>query len=166
MDFRIESLQPEDWAAVKSIYIEGINSGNATFETSAPEWETWNKKHLSHSRLAARRIDGPVLGWVALTYTSSRSAYAGVAEVSVYIATAARGLGIGKALLQAVIASSEQAGIWTLQSGILAENTASIRLHETAGFRLVGRREKIARLAGVWRDVVLYERRSRLVGQD
>ena len=163
VNFTIDELHASEWEQVRSIYLEGIATENATFETDAPDWETWNRNHLNFGRLVARD-DISVVGWAALSPVSSRPVYAGVAEVSVYIATSARGKGIGRVLLIALIEEAERNGIWTLQAGILPENIASIELHQRCGFRRVGRREKIARSNGVWRDVVLFERRSRTVG--
>jgi L-amino acid N-acyltransferase YncA len=161
----VDVLRPDEWEAIRAIYLEGIATGNATFETEAPTWEQWDAGHLPECRLAAR-IDGRLVGWAALSPVSSRRCYAGVAEVSVYVAAAHRGSGVGRALLQAVIAESESRGIWTLQGGTFPENTASLRLQESCGFRIVGRRERIARMNGVWRDTVLTERRSPHVGTD
>jgi phosphinothricin acetyltransferase len=158
-------LDPAHWEAVKKIYEEGIATGMATFEQKAPGWEAWDNAHLPAPRLVAVTGD-TVLGWAALTPVSGRCVYAGVAEVSVYVATAARGKGVGKALLQALATESEAAGLWTLQAGIFADNTASIRLHEAVGFRTVGYREKIGQLNGVWKDTVLLEKRSTVVGLD
>jgi phosphinothricin acetyltransferase len=152
-----------DWPAVRSIYEEGIATGHATFETAAPDWPEWDARHLPHSRLVAR-ADGAVLGWAALSPVSSRCVYRGVAEVSIYVAARARGQGVGRALLAALIADSEQQGIWTLQAGIFPENLPSIALHRSAGFRTVGVRERIGCLGGTWRDTVLLERRSTVVG--
>ncbi|HLV37580.1 MAG TPA: GNAT family N-acetyltransferase [Spirillospora sp.] len=163
MDVVIDVMQPEDWPAVRAIYLEGIATKNATFETDAPEWEKWDSSHLKVCRLVAR-LDGQVVGWAALSPVSSRRVYAGVAEESIYISEVARGQGVGKKLLNALIEASEQAGIWTLQTGIFPENEISIRLHERCGFRVLGVREKIGQMDGVWRDVVLMERRSRVVG--
>ena len=160
---RVEAMQLSDWPEVERIYREGIASGNATFETESPGWEIWNSRHHSHSRLVTRE-EGNILGWAALSPVSTRQVYAGVAEVSVYVARAARGRGIGKVLMAALIEASEAHGIWTLQASIFPENVASIRLHEKYGFRQVGRREKIAQLSGKWRDTVILERRSRRVG--
>jgi phosphinothricin acetyltransferase len=154
-------MQPSDWQAVRVIYLEGIATGNATFETGAPDWPDWDRHHLQACRLVARRA-GRVVGWAALGAVSSRCVYAGVAEVSIYIAAPARGQGIGKLLLNALVSASEQHGIWTLQAGIFAENAASIALHEACDFRQVGVRERLGQLHGAWRDVVLMERRSRL----
>ena len=159
----IAAMQPADWDAVRAIYAEGIATSNATFETEPPAWETWNSEHLSQPRLVARQ-NGQVAGWAALSPVSGRCVYAGVAEVSVYVATAARGQGIGKQLLTALVRGSEEIGLWTLQAGIFPENTASIALHRVVGFRVVGRRERLGKLAGVWRDVLLMERRSNITG--
>lgn len=161
----IRELKPEDWDAVKLIYEEGIATGNATFQTSAPTWEEWNTSHLSTCRLVATE-NSEVVGWAALTPVSSRCVYAGVAEVSIYVQPAKSGKGIGRALMASLIGLSEKDGIWTLQAGIFPENTASIRLHENAGFRILGVREKIGKQHGIWRDTVLMERRSRTIGQD
>ena len=161
--YHIEPMRPEHWPSVEDIYRQGIATKNATFEIDSPGWDAWDGKHHRHSRLVAR--DGQeILGWAALTSVSTRRVYEGVAEVSVYVAEAARGRGVGKALLQALIEQSEQNGIWTLQAGIFPENTASIALHKSLGFREVGRREKLGQLQGKWRDVILLERRSLRVG--
>lgn len=160
----IEPMRPEDWPAVRAIYLEGIATGNATFEQTAPEWEKWDAGHLECARLVARSESGEVLGWAALSAVSSRCVYAGVAEVSVYVAGAARGRGVGRKLLARLIADSEAQGIWTLQAGIFPENVASVALHERAGFRILGRRERPGQMNGRWRDVVLLERRSTTVG--
>ncbi len=168
MNLTIEPMQPEDWQAVRAIYLEGIATCNATFENAAPDWEKWDGGHLRDCRLVARkggRPFGRVVGWAALSPVSGRCVYAGVAEVSVYIAEAARGQGVGKALLQALVEDSESHGIWTLQAGIFPENTASLALHKSCGFREVGRRERIGQMGGVWRDVLLLERRSQVVGR-
>jgi phosphinothricin acetyltransferase len=148
---------------VRSIYLEGIATGNATFETDVPDWQDWDRHHLPACRLVARQ-NRDVVGWAALSPVSSRCVYAGVAEVSIYIAASAQGQGAGKTLLRALVVASEQEDIWTLQAGILAENAASIALHEACGFRQVGVRERLGQLHGAWRDVVLMERRSRIVG--
>ena len=154
----------EDWHSVMEIYREGIATGNATFETGAPSWNDWDAHHLPVCRLVTTDGTAQVNGWAALTQYSSRKVYAGVAQVSIYIRTSFRGKGIGKLLLNEVIRSSEVAGIWTLEAGIFPENTASQALHQACGFRLVGRRERIGQLKGVWRDVLLFERRSDRVG--
>lgn len=159
MTVRIEPLLPQDWPAVRDIYAEGIATGNATFETQVPAWDVWDANHLPHCRFVACEGDR-VIGWAALSSVSRRAVYAGVAEVSVYVATAAQGRGAGKALLQTLIAAAEDAGIWTLQGSIFPENRASLALHQACGFRIVGRRERIAQLRGIWRDTVLVERRS------
>jgi L-amino acid N-acyltransferase YncA len=163
MDAVVDPLQAVDWPQVAAIYRAGIATGNATFETDVPDWETWDAAHLKDCRLVMRDGDR-VLGWAALSPVSNRCVYGGVAEVSVYVAEAARGQGVGKTLLGALIAASEAAGFWTLQTGIFPENTASIGLHVACGFREVGRRERLGQLGGVWRDVVLMERRSQLTG--
>ena len=159
----IRRLRPEDWDPVRRIYEEGIATGDATFETESPGWESWDANHLESCRLVAER-EGRVVGWAALAPVSGRCVYGGVAEVSVYVGGDARGRGIGLRLLTALVESSERAGLWTLQAGIFPENVASLRIHDRAGFRLVGRRERLGRLGGRWRDVLLLERRSRLVG--
>lgn len=159
-----------DAAAVLAIYRAGIETGHATFETEPPEWRRWDDGHLAACRLVAE-ADGEVLGWAALSAVSSRPVYAGVAEVSLYLAPAARGRGLGRRLLEALIEVSEAAGIWTLQAGVFPENEASIRLHQGLGFRVVGTRRRIGRMShgpmcGQWRDVVLMERRSDETGLD
>ena len=153
-------MRPEDWPAVEAIYLQGIATGSATFETESSGWEHWSAKHHAHSRLVARTAE-TVLGWAAISPVSTRRVYAGVAEVTIYVAEAARGEGVGKALLHALIEQSERNGIWTLQAGIFPENKASLALHKSCGFREVGLREKIGKLSGVWRDVILLERRSK-----
>jgi L-amino acid N-acyltransferase YncA len=163
MDYQITFMQPADWAAVRAIYAEGIATGNATFETELPDWEQWDRAHRSDCRLIARTQDR-VGGWAALSPVSARRVYAGVAEVSVYVAAAARGRGVGSALLQALIEESERQGVWTLQAGIFPENLASIALHKLCGFREVGIRRRIGKLGGAWRDVLLLERLSIVVG--
>jgi len=165
MDFTIDSMSPSDWEQVRSIYLEGIATGNATFETSAPDWESWHSSHLPKGRVIARLQDS-VVGWAALSPVSSRCVYLGVAEVSIYIGENFRRRGVGQALLKELIRRSEQLGIWTLQAGIFPENHASLRLLITNGFREVGRRERLGKLGGVWRDVLLLERRSRVAGAD
>ena len=159
----IVPMTERDWSAVREIYLRGIATGNATFEQSVPDYKEWDERHLATCRLIARWNE-KVLGWAALSRVSSRRVYAGVAEVTIYIAEEVRGRGIGRKLLGALVEASEQNGIWTLQAGILAENAVSIRLHQQAGFRTVGTREKIGHLDGRWRDTVLMERRSAVVG--
>lgn len=161
----IEALRPEDWPAVRSIYLEGIATGNATFEQSAPDWEKWDAGHLPALRIVARSESGDVLGWAALSVVSGRCVYAGVAEVSIYVSELARGHGVGRQLLTRLVAASEAAGIWTLQAGIFPENIPSIALHERAGFRMVGKRERLGQMNGRWRDVILMERRSAIAGK-
>jgi phosphinothricin acetyltransferase len=161
----LRAMDAADWPSVCAIYAEGIATGIATFETQTPPWERWNAGHLEHSRLIAVR-GSEIVGFAALSPVSTRDCYRGVAEVSVYIAGRTRGHGTGRQLLQALVEESEKHGIWTLQAGIFAENTASLRLHERCGFREVGRRERIGCLHEVWRDTVLMERRSDLVGRD
>jgi len=156
----IRALVPSDWPAVERIYAQGIGTQAATFETEPPTWEQFDAGRLREHRLVAVEEE-TVVGWAAVSPTSARECYAGVVEHSVYVAEEARGRGIGSALLQALVESAEAAGVWTIQSSIFPENEASVRLHERAGFRVVGRRERIAKLDGVWRDTVLIERRSR-----
>lgn len=160
---RIEPMTDDDWPRVRSIYEEGIATRQATFETEAPSWDEWDSAHLESCRFVAREGD-VVLGWGALSRVSRRRCYAGVAEVSVYVAESARARGVGRALLEQVIAASEAHGIWTLQGATFPENTASLRLQERCGFRVVGKRERIARMSGVWRDTILTERRSKKIG--
>ncbi len=153
-------LTAEHAEQVLTIYQAGIDEGNATFETGPPSWEAFDAAKLPAHRFAALDESGAVLGWVAASRVSDRCAYAGVVEHSVYVHPAARGRGIASALLKRLIDSTEQAGIWTIQSGIFPENTASLAVHQRAGFRVIGTRERIGRHHGVWRDVVLVERRS------
>jgi len=156
-------MEPHHWNEVRRIYEEGLSTGNATFQTSAPEWEEWDKAHIESSRLIALD-NGQMVGWTALTPVSSRCVYGGVAEVSIYVADSARGKGVGKILLKELIASSEAGNFWTLQAGVFPENIASIKIHEASGFRVIGKREKIGRMDGIWRDTILLERRSKTVG--
>ena len=156
----ITKLLAEHWPAVKAIYEEGIATNNATFQTEAPEWAVWDQAHLPHSRLVALSDAGTVLGWAALSPVSARPVYAGVAEVSVYIAAGQRGRKLGETLLTALITESENNGIWTLQAGIFPENVASLRIHARCGFRQVGYRERIGQMHGIWRDTILVERRA------
>lgn len=163
--FLTRPLSSEDWPQVRQIYLEGIVTGNATFESEAPSWEIWNSRHLQGCRLVAQ--DGAeVLGWAALSPVSYRPVYAGVTEVSVYVGCAARGKGVGRALLKALVRSADAAGIWTLQAGIFPENVPSIRLHKSLGFREVGLRERVGKMGHRWRDVILLERRSTVAGID
>ena len=158
----LRELRAGDWPAVRAIYEDGIRSGDATFETETPSWERWDAAH-PELRLVAER-DGSVVGWAALSPASARDCYRGVGEVSVYVAAEARGDGFGRALLDELVERSEQAGYWTLSAGVFPENEASLRLHKACGFREVGVRERLGELGGVWRDVVLLERRSTLAG--
>ncbi|HXS54957.1 MAG TPA: GNAT family N-acetyltransferase [Hanamia sp.] len=161
----ITTMLPEHWEAVKTIYEDGIATGNATFQTAAPGWQEWDDAHLKSCRIIATE-NNEVLGWAALSPVSSRCVYAGVAEVSVYVATNARGKKVGSLLLKELINQSEENGIWTLQSGIFPENKASISLHEKNGFRIMGYRERIGKMGNVWRDNLILERRSVTVGID
>ena len=157
----IRKLLNADWPQVSLIYQKGIKTGNATFQTTAPAWEDWNASHLAACRIVAQS-NGEIIGWAALTPVSSRCVYAGVAEVSVYVDPEHSGKGIGLILLEELVHLSEAEGIWTLQAGIFPENIASLRIHEKAGFRILGIREKIGKQNGIWRDTVLLERRSQL----
>jgi phosphinothricin acetyltransferase len=159
---KLRDLRPDDWPEVARIFEEGILTGNATFETEVPSWEDWNAAHLAGHRLVAER-DGRVVGWIALVPVSPRECYAGVAEVSAYVGEEARGVGVGAELLAALVESSERAGIWTLQTGVFPENEPSLGLLRRFGFRALGTQERIGRMHGVWRDVVLLERRSEVV---
>ncbi len=160
---KIRLLVPEDWIAVKRIYLEGIATGNATFETQAPEWKDWDAGHLPVLRYVILK-DEEVAGWVALSPVSSRCVYEGVAEVSVYIDNRFCGQKLGYHLLAHLIAESEKQNIWTIQAGIFPENTASIKLHEKLGFRTIGYRERVGKQNGIWRNVNLLERRSNITG--
>jgi phosphinothricin acetyltransferase len=167
---RTTGLTAEHWPAVERIYAAGIATGHATFESHTPDWDDFDAGRLAHHRLVALHEDGSVVGWAAASAVSERCVYAGVVEHSVYVDPAARGRGVGRLLLEGLIASTEAAGIWTIQSGIFPENTASLGLHHALGFRDVGRRERLGRmthgpLAGQWRDVILVERRSPIVGR-
>jgi len=164
-DISIEAMSEKDWPAVSTIYGEGIATRNATFEKSIPEWQKWDSGHLRTCRLVAR-AGNDVLGWAALTPVSGRCVYAGVAEVSVYVAERARGQKVGLKLLHKLVEASERVGIWTLQAGIFPENIASVELHKRCGFTTVGTRKRLGRMDGRWRDVSLMERRSKTVGAD
>lgn len=159
----IGPMSVADWDAVRSIYLEGIATGNATFETEAPDFAVWDSSHLSDHRIVARR-QGAVIGWAALSPVSERCVYGGVAENSVYVAAAEAGRGVGRRLLIALIKGAERDGIWTIQTGIFPENVASLALHQRCGFRIVGRRERLGMHHGVWRDVLFLERRSSVAG--
>ena len=159
----VVELRAEHWPDVARIYAEGIATGNATFESSVPDWERWDASHLPEHRFVAL-VDGRVAGWVAVSAVSDRCVYGGVVENSIYVGADARGKGVGRALLERLIESTEQAGVWTIETGIFPENEASIRLHERLGFETVGVRKRLGKHNGVWRDVVLLERRSEKVG--
>jgi L-amino acid N-acyltransferase YncA len=161
----VDQMVPADWPNVSAIYLEGIWTGNATFETLAPSWEQWDRMHLLVGRLVARR-GRSIAGWAAMSRVSQRKCYEGVAELSIYVAPWARGEGVGDALMKAAIKASEESGIWTLQGAVFPENKASLVLCATNGFREVGRREKIGKREGQWRDTILVERRSTKVGID
>lgn len=160
----IRRMVPDDWDSVRTIYADGLSTGNATFETVVPEWDVWDANHLSFARLVAVDEHDNVLGWAALSPVSRRDVYRGVAEVSVYVGAGSRGHGVGKTLLNELITASEANGIWTLQASIFPENDSSVQLHRNGGFREVGTREAIAQRDGVWRNTVWLERRSRVVG--
>ncbi|MFZ1399154.1 MAG: N-acetyltransferase family protein [Candidatus Promineifilaceae bacterium] len=164
MSITIHPMQAADWTSVSQIYADGMATGEATFETEVPTWEIWNAGRMATCRFVARSEAGEVVGWAALSAVSSRCVYAGVAEVSVYVAPTSWGQGIGKQLLQALVDGSEGQGIWMLQASIFPENVASVTLHEKCGFRVVGRREKLGQQYGRWRDVLFMERRSTKVG--
>lgn len=165
MSIIIREMQPSDWQAVATIYQEGMDTNLATFQTECPTYEAWDAAHLRGCRLVAVSGGASIAGWAALSTVSSRRVYAGVAEISVYIKADQRGKGIGLLIMGALVSESEKNGIWTLQSGIMSNNLASIRLHERCGFRMIGTRERIGcDRDGVWRDTVLMERRSRYVG--
>ena len=156
----IRTLDPADWSAVAEIYWDGMRDGLATFETEVPSWEAWD---AAHSLRLVAELDTEVVGWAALSPSSTRPCYRGVAEDSVYVARDARGLGIGRKLLEALIADAEAEGMWTIQASVFPENTATLVLHERCGFQVVGRRERIAKRDGVWRDTLLLERRSGVI---
>lgn len=162
-EYVITGMTAADWEGVRAVYLEGITTGDATFETEAPAWERWDASHMEHCRLVARS-NNIIAGWAALSPVSARRVYAGVAETSVYVAAGFRGAGVGRALLDALVTCSEEHGVWTLQAGIFPENAASLALHRQCGFREVGRRERLGKMRGRWRDVVLLERRSGRVG--
>ena len=158
-----QTLERKHWSQVKRIYEEGIKTGYATFQQDAPEWDKWDAEHLKHSRIVAI-VENEVAGWAALTPVSGRCVYAGVAEVSVYVGEKFRSKKIGNALLEELIRQSEANNLWTLQAGIFPENTASVKIHEANGFRIIGYREKIGQMNGIWRDNLFLEKRSKIVG--
>jgi phosphinothricin acetyltransferase len=170
MEYKIDAMKPGDWEQVRAIYEEGIATENATFEPVVPDWGKWHSAHVPEPRLVVR-VNGQVAAWAALSRVSARKVYAGVAELSIYVGEQFRGKGIGDALLSALVDASEKAGFWTLQGGIFPENAVSIELHKKHGFRVLGVREKVGKMAfgqmqGKWRDVVLMERRSKVAGID
>jgi len=166
MHYEISAMKASDWDQVSKIYLEGISTGIATFQTEIPSWADWDREHISTCRLVLRQ-GALVLGWGALSPTSNRCVYAGVAEVSIYIGESYRSRGLGQRLLNQLIIESEKNGYWTLQSGIVHANTASVTLHKKCGFRILGIREKVARMSnGKWSDVILMERRSKTAGID
>ena len=160
----ITEMLPDHWTEVSNIYKDGIDTGMATFETEIPSWESWDKNHIKSCRLVAIN-ENRIVGWAALSPVSSRCVYGGVAEVSVYVDIEAWGKKIGEKLMLKIIEESELNGYWTLQSGVFPENIASINLHEKVGFREIGYREKIGQLDGIWKDNILWERRSKIVGK-
>ncbi|MEQ8415248.1 MAG: N-acetyltransferase family protein [Imperialibacter sp.] len=162
MKTEIAEMVPADWPEVERIYLEGIETGLATFETQSPGWENWDAGHLQNCRLVAK-VNGLIVGWAALSPVSRRQVYKGVAEVSIYIKNDFKGKGLGKSLFQELIAAAEAEGFWTLQSSVFRENVATIAVHKSMGFREIGYREKVAQLHGIWRDTVLLERRSKTV---
>ena len=162
---QLREMTRNDWKAVAKIYADGIATRFATFEKEIPNYKDWDKAHLKSCRIVAHN-EGEILGWAALSPVSSRCVYGGVGEVSVYVAQGHRGYGVGKLLIKELIRQSETAGFWTLQSGIFPENVGSVRLHEKVGFRLIGKREAVGKLDGVWRDNLIFERRSKTVGID
>ena len=168
MNIQIIKMQPQHWQDVAQIYAEGIATGNATFQKDIPTWEEWDSSHLKNCRFVAIEVtpntEGVVVGWAALTPVSGRCVYAGVAEVSVYVTPQYSGHGVGKTLMNSLIESSEIDGLWTLQAGIFPENIGSVCLHESVGFRQIGRRERIGKMDGKWRDTLLLERRSEKIG--
>lgn len=162
-DITVRPMRDDDAERVLAIYQAGLDGGNASFETAAPNWATFDAARLAEHRFVAVDADDIVLGWIAVSPTSTRAVYAGVVEHSVYVDPAAQGRGVARLLLDALIASTEAAGVWTIQSGIFPENVASLALHDKAGFRIIGTRERVGRHHGRWRDVVLLERRSSVI---
>ena len=160
---KIRPMTADDWPGVADVFAQGLATGNATFETEVPSRESWDASHLDSCRLVCED-GGRVIGWAALSGVSDRCVYGGVAEISVYVGDEARGRGIGSRLLSSLVEASEAVGLWTLQAGIFPENVASVRIHEKCGFRVVGKRERLGKLKGSWRDVLLLERRSPIVG--
>jgi phosphinothricin acetyltransferase len=165
MDIKLRSLKKEDWSSVAEIYKQGIETGIATFQKDIPTWDAWDSGHLKTCRIVATLRD-EIIGWAALNKVSGRCVYAGVAEVSVYVASQYRGQKTGTRLLESLISESESEGYWTLQAVIFPENITSLKLHKNHGFRKVGFREKIGKMNNVWRDTILLERRSKIVGNE
>jgi phosphinothricin acetyltransferase len=165
MNIELRPLKKDDWPSVAEIYKQGIITGNATYEKDIPTWDAWDSAHLKMCRIVAT-VGEEIVGWAALTKVSGRCIYAGVAEVSVYVASLFKGQKVGTKLLESLISESEQKGFWTLQAGIFPENIASLKLHKNLGFRKVGFREKIGKMNGRWRDTILLERRSKIVGDE
>jgi len=163
MNILIEKMTENDWEDAAKIYIQGIQTKNATFEEKCPDWYTWDKNHRTDCRLVAKN-NGNVIGWASLANVSGRCVYEGVSEVSIYVDSNIQGQGIGQRLMERLIIESEKSNIWTMQAGIFPENKSSIRLHEKNGFRIIGKREKIGKMDNKWRDVILLERRSKIVG--
>lgn len=159
----IRKMTEADWPRVSEIYADGIATGYATFETTIPAYSDWDKAHLEQCRLVVQEKEN-ILGWAALSPVSSRCVYGGVAEISVYIGKDYRGLGLGTLLMKTLIQKSEEIGLWTLQSGIFPENQGSAKLHEKMGFRYIGKRERVGKINGHWKDNLLFERRSKTVG--
>lgn len=166
MNYKVREMKREDWDRVREIYLQGIATKKATFQTEAPEYEAWNQSHLKQCRFVTVDEEDRVMGWIALSPTSSRYVYRGVVEVSIYVAEEARGNQIGYSLMMKTIEETEKLDIWTLYSAIFAINEASLALHKKCGFRVIGTRERIAQDAdGIWRDTVIMERRSKIAGQ-
>ncbi|WP_431128953.1 GNAT family N-acetyltransferase [Flagellimonas flava] len=161
----IREMKPSDWEQVSQIYLEGIATGFATFEQQIPSYEAWDNAHVEQCRLVAE-VDGKIQGWAALSPVSSRCVYGGVGEVSVYVSAKSRGTGVGQLLMESLITASEAAGYWTIQSGIFPENEASINLHKKVGFRFIGKRERVGKIDGIWKDNLLFEKRSKTIGID
>ena len=163
MEINLRSLQESDWISVAEIYRQGIETNNATFQKEIPTWDIWDSAHIKTCRIVAC-LDNEIIGWAALSPVSGRCVYAGVAEVSVYVSNQYKGRKVGTKLLERLISESESGGFWTLQAGIFPENLASLKTHEKLGFRTVGYREKIGKMDNTWRDTILLERRSKIIG--
>ncbi len=163
MELAFRPMKTADWNTVAEIYKQGIETGNATFQQEIPEWEVWDKGHLTSCRLVAM-VEDEIIAWAALSPVSSRQVYSGVAEVSIYVNNMFRGQKVGTQLMKKLIEESENTGFWTLQAGIFPENESSLRIHASLGFRVIGYREKVGKMNDVWRDTILLERRSKRVG--